>query len=64
LIDGHKLHVGGSLVDANASNNAVVKGCPELIAQLREQLQGEMSKLDEPKDDRLVSITNARTSAF
>jgi hypothetical protein len=52
LIDGHKLHVDGSLVDANASNNAVVKGCPELIAQLREQLQGEMSKLDEPKDDR------------
>ena len=52
LIDGRKLHVDGSLVDANASNNAVVKGCPELIAQLREQLQGEMSKLDEPKDDR------------
>ena len=42
----------GSLVDANASNNAVLKGCPELIEQLREQLQGEMAKLDEPKDDR------------
>ncbi len=52
LIEGKKLHMDGSLVDANASNNAVLKGCPELIAQLREQLQGEMAKLDEPKDDR------------
>jgi transposase len=52
LIEGKKLHMDGSLVDANASNNAVLKGCPELIEQLREQLQGEMSKLDEPKDDR------------
>lgn len=52
LIDGKKLHMDGSLVNANASNNAVLKGCPELIAQIREQLQGEMNKLDEPKDDR------------
>ena len=52
LIEGKKLHMDGSLVDANASNNAVLKGCPELIAQLREQLQGEMIKLDEPKDER------------
>lgn len=52
LIEGKKLHMDGSLVDANASNNAVLKGCPELIGHLREQLQGEMAKLDEPKDDR------------
>ena len=52
LIEGKKLHMDGSLVDADASNNAVLKGSPELIAQLREQLQGEMTKLDEPKDDR------------
>ena len=43
LIEGKKIHMDGSLVDANASNNAVLKGCPELIAQLREQLQGEMT---------------------
>jgi transposase len=52
LIEGKKLHMDGSLIDANASNNAVVKGCPELIEQLRAQLDGEMTKLDEPKDDR------------
>jgi transposase len=51
LIEGKKIHMDGSLVDANASNNAVLKGCPELIAQLRGQLQGEMTKLDEPKLD-------------
>jgi transposase len=52
LVEGKKLHMDGSLVDADASNDAVVKSCPELIAQLREQLQGEMTKLDEPRDDR------------
>jgi transposase len=51
LIAGKKLHMDGSLVDADASNNAVLKGSPELIAQLRAQLQGAMTKLDEPKDD-------------
>ncbi len=52
LIEGKKLHMDGSLIDASASNNAVLKGCPEMISELRKQLQGEMTKLDEPKDDR------------
>ena len=52
LIEGKKIHMDGSLVEADASNNAVLKSCPELIEQLREQLAGEMEKLDEPKDDR------------
>ena len=55
LIEGKKLHVDGSLVDAHASNNAVLNGSPELIAQLREQLQSEMSKLDEPAAERKES---------
>ena len=48
LIEGSRLHMDGSLVDANAANNALLKGCPELMAQLRVQLQSEMSKLDDP----------------
>ena len=52
LIGGGKLHMDGSLVDANASNSAVLKGSPELIEELRRQMQGVMSKLDEPGDDR------------
>ena len=52
LIEGKKIHMDGSLVEANASNNAVLKGCPELIEQIRKQLGAEIEKLDEPKDDR------------
>lgn len=52
LIEGKKIHMDGSLVEANASNNAVLKGCPELIEQIRKQLGAEIDKLDEPKDDR------------
>lgn len=52
LIEGKKIHMDGSLVDADASNNAILKGPPELISQLRQQLGGEMDKLDEPKYDR------------
>lgn len=48
LIEGGKLHMDGSLVNANASNPSILRGSPELIAQLREQLQSEMNKLDEP----------------
>lgn len=48
LIDGRKLHMDGSLIDANASTSAILKGCPELLAQLRAELQSEMCKLDDP----------------
>jgi transposase len=52
LIDGKKIYMDGSLVDANASNDAIVKGPPELIDKLRKQLKGEMKKLDKPVEDR------------
>lgn len=51
LVNGRKIHVDGSLIDANASNNAVIKGPEELIAQLRDTLDGEISKLDEPVNE-------------
>jgi transposase len=46
LVDGRKLHVDGSLVDANASNNSICKGAEVLIGPLRQALQGAMNKLD------------------
>ena len=46
LVNGHKIHVDGSLIDANASNNAIVRKPEELIAQFRDTLDGETSKLD------------------
>ncbi len=36
LVNGRKIHMDGSLVDANASNNSVVKGSEVLIEQLRD----------------------------
>ena len=51
LVNGRKIHVDGSLIDANASNNAVIRGPEELIAQLRDTLDGEISKLDVPVNE-------------
>jgi hypothetical protein len=47
LVGGRKIHLDGSLVDANASNNSVCKGPEVLMARLRKELQGEMVKLQE-----------------
>jgi transposase len=51
LVNGRKIHVDGSLIDANASNNAVIRGPEELITQLRDTLDGEVSKLDQPVNE-------------
>ncbi len=40
LVDGKKLHVDSSLIDANASRDSVVKGPPELITALKAALPG------------------------
>jgi transposase len=70
LVDGKKIHMDGSLVDADASKSSVVKGTPELIAALREAYQAQAKKLDEPEEtstgtkyheavnDRAVSTTD------
>jgi transposase len=50
LIDGKKIHMDGSLIDANASTKSVHKGAPELIEALRRAYRGEIEKLDEPDD--------------
>jgi len=50
LVDGTKIHMDGSLVDADASKNSVIKGPPELIAQLKKIYQKEEEKLEEKED--------------
>ena len=47
LVRGDKIHMDGSLVDADASKASVVKGSPELIAQLRKVYEGEERKLED-----------------
>jgi IS5 family transposase len=70
LVNGEKIHMDGSLVNANASKNSVVKGDETLIARLREVYQSEAKKLDGEGDlargrkyhttvnDRAVSLTD------
>jgi transposase len=54
LVNGRKIHLDGSLVDANASNNSICKGSEALIRQMREALRGEMSKLEEAEPTTAV----------
>ncbi|HEV2665691.1 MAG TPA: IS1182 family transposase [Blastocatellia bacterium] len=66
LVGGKKIHVDSSLIDANASKDSVVKGCPELIAAVKQAYQAQESKLEDtstPEDyqainDRMVSATD------
>jgi transposase len=50
LIDGKKIHMDGSLIEANASNESIRRGPPELIEALRRVYRGEAEKLNEPED--------------
>ena len=66
LVEGSKIHVDSSLIDANASMGSVKKGPPQLIAALKQAYQAQESKLEdsrprsdyEPVNDRLMSTTD------
>ncbi len=67
LVDGRKLHVDSSLIEADASRKLVVKGTPELIAAFKRAYQATESKLGEgvttPEsyeavNDRMMSLTD------
>lgn len=45
LVDGKKIHVDASLIDANASKDSVIKGSPEWIAALKRAYEATESKL-------------------
>jgi transposase len=49
LVDGRKIHVDSSLIDANASKDSVVKSSPELIAAYKEAVKAQASKLEDTK---------------
>jgi transposase len=66
LVDGTKLHLDGSLINAHASRDSVVKAAPELIAALKAAYQVEERKLEgnlgaphyQPVNATLVSTTD------
>jgi len=47
LVDGHKIHMDSSLVDADASKDSVIQGPPTLIALLRRVYGEQEQKLDD-----------------
>jgi transposase len=66
LVDGRKLHIDSSLIDADAAKGSVIKGPPELIAALKGAYQATASKLEdattagsyEAVNDRVMSRTD------
>lgn len=60
LVDGTKVHVDGSLIDADASRDSVVKADAGTIARIREAYGAQERKLDETKPPSARSETNLK----
>jgi transposase len=60
LVDGSKLHVDASLIDANASKESVIKGAPELIAVLKRAYGAVESRLEETSTPQSYQAVNDR----
>ena len=66
LVNGKKIHLDSSLVDANAAKDSVIKSSPELVAALKKAYGAQESKLEntstpdgyEAINDRMVSTTD------
>jgi hypothetical protein len=60
LVDGGKIHVDSSLVDADAAKDSVIKGPPELIARLKRAYEATESKLAETTTPESYEAVNDR----
>jgi len=60
LVDGNKLHVDSSLVDADAAKESVIKGAPPLIAALKRAYAATESKLEETSTPENYQAVNDR----
>src|SRR6266700_8296566 len=60
LVDGNKLHVDASLIDANASKESVIKEAPELIAALKRVYSATESKLEASSTPQSYQWVNDR----
>lgn len=58
LVDGQKIHVDSSLIDANASRNSVLKGSPELIAALKQAYHAQEMKLEDASTSPYYQAVN------
>src|SRR6266481_1068681 len=60
LVDGSKLHVDASLVDADAAKDSVIKSAPPLIAALKQAYRATESKLEETSTPESYEAVNDR----
>jgi transposase len=60
LVDGKKLHVDASLIEADAAKESVIKGAPELIAALKRAYRATESKLEETSTPESYQAVNDR----
>src|SRR5439155_15705726 len=60
LVDGSKLHVDASLIDANASKESVTKGPAQLIEALKRAYSATESKLEETSTPQSYQAVNDR----
>ena len=60
LVDGTKVHVDGSLIDADASRDSVVKADAATIARIRAAYGAQERKLDETKPPSARCETNLK----
>jgi transposase len=60
LVDGSKLHVDASLVDADAAKESVIKGTPELITALKRAYRATECKLEESSTPGTYQAVNDR----
>ncbi|WP_221029349.1 transposase [Actomonas aquatica] len=58
LVDGAKVHMDGSLIDADASRDSVIKADTQTIARIREAYGAQERKLDEGKPPSARCTTN------
>jgi transposase len=61
LVDGDKIHMDGSMVQANASMDSLRRGAPALIESLRRLYRHEAEKLDDPDDPGSCRTTVSKT---
>ena len=60
LVDGSKLHVDASLIDADAAKESVIKAAPPLIAALKRAYRATESKLEETSTPESYEAVNDR----
>lgn len=61
LVDGHKIHMDGTLINGSASKESICRGPAVLIEQLKAVYRQQEQKLDDRPDNGEVSVPKRNT---